>query len=510
MKRLLIKFLSLIFIVNISCDSLELEPVNSTSPDIFYTNPANLKAGLYGIYDALQLDGVFGNQILLEGMSDNCIAPNNFAPDVAAYASGEKVTVSLEFELMYQHPYVLIQRANLLLDNADGISGITDTDLIIIKAEARALRAIAYMRLAYLFGDVPLLETFADRDEVLQTGRTDRNTVIEFVLDEFESASAILNNSPVTDGRLTKQAVLGLRAKVMLYEARMGNQTWADALTAINLAITQAGNGGHGLVDTDNPSSDYQSLFTEVNEGNSEYIFSVRNNSSDLGLGTWGIYSWESGVLTLYVHQNLADAYGYADGSDYFPTDDMYVGRDPRLSTNIMHRGLTFDGETYDGTDGGGFVGGNAIGTATNLFIYKFSTTDFSSTKNIEGVLDMPVLRYADLLLMQAEALNETGADGHTALNLVRNRAGLPDLSGLSQSALRDEIIHERRVELALEGQRWFDLITLGIANDVINSIVEERNDIIRGFTPNRSELLPIPQKERGLNPNLTQNPGYD
>ena len=68
-------------------------------------------------------------------------------------------------------------------------------------------------------------------------------------------------------------------------------------------------------------------------------------------------YSWQAGKLRLYIHQNLADAYGYADGTAYLPTDDTYVGRDPRLSTNIMHEGLTFNGVTYDGTDGGGFVG---------------------------------------------------------------------------------------------------------------------------------------------------------
>ena len=210
----------------------------------------------------------------------------------------------------------------------------------------------------------------------------------------------------------------------------------------------------------------------------------------------------------MYIHQNLADAYGYADGSDYNPIDNTYISRDPRLSANIMHEGLIFNDLTYDGTDNGGFVGGNSLGTVTNLFFYKFVTTDYSSDFN-EGELDIPLLRYADLLLMQSEALNETGADGYTPLNLVRDRAGLPPLSGLSQDEFRDKVILERRLELALEGQRWFDLITLGIAEKVINGIEEERDDIVREFIPGRSELLPIPQKEIGLNPNLIQNPGY-
>ncbi len=508
MKELIKICLLLVFIINISCeDGLDLEPLNSTTPGIFYTTPANLESGLYGIYDALQLEGMFGNQVLLEGMSDNCIADVNFAPDLGPYANGDSFDSATEFKLLYLDAYTLIQRANLLLDFADGIDGITSTDLATIKAEAKALRAIAYMRLVYFFGDIPFIDTFASREEVLQLSRTSRSTVISFVLSEFESAAAVLNYT-AADGRLTKQAVLGLHAKVMLFEARMGNETWANASTAINAAVNAANTGGHGLIDTNNPLNDYQSLFTEANEGNSEFIFSVRNSSTDAAESFLENYSWSAGRLRLYIHQNLADAYGYTDGTAYVATDDTYVGRDPRLSTNIMHEGLTFDGKTYDGTDGGGFVGGNSFSTATNLFMYKFNTTDFSSNFN-EGTLDIPVLRYADLLLMQAEVLNETGGDGYTALNSVRDRAGLPALAGLSQSDLRDEIIQERRLELALEGQRWFDLITLGLADSVINAIVEENATVKRAFTVGRSELLPIPQSEIGLNPNLTQNQGY-
>jgi hypothetical protein len=508
MKKLIIYFLSLVMLIVTSCETLDLEPQNSTTEESFYTNAANLNTGLYGIYDALQLRGICGIPEF-EGMADNCISDNSFLPDISAYAAGEQIYATKTVVRMYRDNYVLIQRANLLLDKIDGIDGVTDTDREIIRAEAKALRAFSYMRLAYLFGGVPLLKTFTDRQTTLEVSRTDRNTIIAFVLDELADAASVIDNSPVTDGRLTKQAVLGLRAKVMLYEARIGNQSWADAATAINLAVSEADKGGNGLVDTDNPASDYQSLFMEVNEGNSEFIFSVKNSSTDAAFSYKEDYSWQAGHQYLYIHQNLADAYGYADGSEYTPSDDTYEGRDPRLSANIMHRGLTFNGLTYDGTDTSGFVGGNSLGTVTNLFFYKFISTDYSSDYN-EGELDVPLLRYADLLLMQAEALNETGGDGYTALNMVRDRAGLPALSGLSKDALRDAIIRERRLELALEGQRWFDLITLDIANDVINAIEEESSNIIRAFTPGRSELLPIPQTEISLNSNLTQNPGYE
>ncbi|MEO0555965.1 MAG: RagB/SusD family nutrient uptake outer membrane protein [Bacteroidota bacterium] len=511
MKKIIIIVSLIILLANISCDDeLELEPVNSTTAEDFYTNANNLRSGLYGIYSALQNRGI-ASFSRLEGMSDNCISDGTFIPDIAAYATGESF-VSGQFrsvELFYSDNYVLIQRANLLLDNIDGIPAISDEEREGIRAEARALRSYSYMNLVYLFGDVPLLSTFTERDAILSVSRTPRNEVIQFVLDEFEATAGVLANTPATDGRLSKQAVLGLRARAMLYEARLGNQSWVNALSAVNTALTEANNGGSMLIDTDSPDLDYQSLFNETNEGNAEFIFSIRNNSTDLGENYLNNYSWQAGALFTYVHQNLADAYSYADGTEYSPTDDTYIDRDPRLSANVMHEGLSFGGATYDGTDNGGFVGANSIGTATNLFQHKFVTTDFSTTWN-EGTLDLPVLRYADLLLMQAEALNETGGDSYPQLNAVRDRAGLPALSGLSQDELRDAIILERRLEFAFEGLRWFDLITLGIAENSINGIQEERADIIRGFTTGRNELLPFPQSEIELNANLSPNPGYN
>lgn len=506
------KLMLLMLFISISCnDKLELTPENSIPSDAFYSNADNLRAGLFGIYDALQERGVVTLPIL-EGMSDNVITSTVFAPDIAAYAAGQSFVAgdNRSVEYMYGSNYRLIQRANLLLDNIDGVPAITNDERELIRAETKTLRSYAYMNLTYLFGDVPLITSFSEINEILNVSRNPKSGVITFILKELEEAANELSTSPAVDGRLTKQAALGLRARVMIYEARLGNVTWAQALSAVNSAITAANDGGNGLINTGNPSADYQSIFTESNEGNEEFIFSVKNDAIDLGSDNMmDRYSWQAGLLLSYIHQNLADAYPYADGTAYEPIDNTFVGRDPRLSANIMHEGLTFRGVTYDGTDAGGFVSANSVGTATNLFNYKFITTDYSSTWN-EGSLDIPILRYADLLLMQAEALNETGGDAYPPLNAVRNRSGLPSLSGFTQSDLRDAIILERRLELALEGLRWFDLITLGIAEQTINNIQEERADIIRDFVVGRNELLPIPQSELDLNPNLApQNQGY-
>jgi len=128
--------------------------------------------------------------------------------------------------------------------------------------------------------------------------------------------------------------------------------------------------------------------------------------------------------------------------------------------------------------------------------------------------LNFPVLRYADVLLMKAEALNETGktaeaqllaTDDNATLNKVRVRAGLLNVTSLDQAALREKILHERRIELAFEGQRWFDLIRVNNGQYGIDFL----HSIGKSNMSSKYLLFPVPQKERDANPNLTQNTGY-
>jgi hypothetical protein len=121
--------------------------------------------------------------------------------------------------------------------------------------------------------------------------------------------------------------------------------------------------------------------------------------------------------------------------------------------------------------------------------------------------MNFPVLRYADVLLMKAEALNELGktVEAQTPLNEVRNRAGLSNITGLSKDAFRETVLHERRMELAFEGQRWFDLVRVNNGQYAIDFL----HSIGKSNMSQKYLLFPIPQKERDANPNLTQNPGY-
>ncbi len=151
----------------------------------------------------------------------------------------------------------------------------------------------------------------------------------------------------------------------------------------------------------------------------------------------------------------------------------------------------------------------------------SYSTTGYNlrkflvpkSIKSNNSPLNFPVLRYADILLMKAEALNELGkttdaqlpaSNANATLNKVRARAGLTDVTGLNQSDLRAKILHERRMELAFEGQRWFDLVRINNGQYGIDYL----HSIGKSNMSSKFLLLPIPQKERDANPNLTQKFG--
>jgi len=183
---------------------------------------------------------------------------------------------------------------------------------------------------------------------------------------------------------------------------------------------------------------------------------------------------------------------------------DAYEAGDLRKDVTVFYEG----GPKFDGLD----------------YKKSFSTTGYNLRKFVvplsvsstydNSPLNFPVLRYADILLMKAEALNELGktsdaqllaTDANATLNKVRVRAGLLNLTGLDQTTLRDKILHERRMELAFEGQRWYDLIRVNGGQYGINFL----HSIGKSNMSTKYLLFPVPQKERDANPNLTQNTGY-
>lgn len=511
---------ALFFLVFTACeeDYLEKLPEDSLSPEAFYNNPANFSTALYGIYDAMQSRYLFGNLPETDAITDNSLFTQFTAVvDFINFSKGVPSANSNGlFANYYLYPYQVIQRANALLDKINLPGSLTAVEKATIEAEARALRALAYMRLAYLYGDVPLVTTALERSEALNVKRTPKSEVIAFILSEFQAAATALGTKPYNNeaGRLTKQAVLGLRAKVLIYEARMGKGNWNDARTAISEAMTVAQSAGAKLFtsgDGSNAQENYDALFWEKNEDNAEVLFALNFNATDLGYSISQYYAVAGGNLSMSIHNNFVKDFYTTDGlpitdpKSIYNATQPYDNRDPRLKAIVA-----VPGEMYStGTAMAAFKGKATKGVLETDFALRKLTTLGGAIPLNKGEVDAIILRYADILLLFAEAENEVNGPttaAYNAINQIRTRVKMPAVTpGLSKEAFRAEVLHERRIELAFEGQRWFDLITLGIADKTINGIGE----LGRAFVPNKQELFPIPQSELALNPNMTQNPGY-
>lgn len=542
-----------------ACKSdLEPEAPDFLPGEKFYANPDNYISGLNGVYDALQAGGMFGTaQLTLDALSDNSVTVNAQKADILNFENGSLTdNATSDIPTLFLAPYVLIQRASTLLYylNKNGRKTIPQATFDDIKAEARVLRAIAYQRLVYLFGDVPLY-----KDGIIDAGiaktikRTPRNEVIDYILTELSDAATVLKTTPFggVKGRVTKQVALSYYAQTMVYEARMGNRSWTDALTAVKDAKSVADGANQGLV-TSAPAGSisagltyikedgkaYNAVFSEANKGNKELIFYVRYDVSlDKGPNISNDYSIAGGKLFFSAHAGLAkDFYTKAGlpitdpASGYDPSQPLFINRadwDPRLVANLVVPGSSYVKGANSVSTYNTFVDGKLQFPSVYLSTYfcprKFTTCLAKVDVNTGsiGSLDIPAFRYAELLLLLAEAENQVNGPttvAYNAMKEIRDRVGMANVAlGLDKVAFNKEVIHERRVEFAFEGRRWFDLVTLGIADNVINHMPSEKGTEFeapgegwRKFVPGKSELLPIPKIETDRNKNLLpNNPGY-
>jgi hypothetical protein len=347
--------------------------------------------------------------------------------------------------------------------------------------EAKFLRAYSYFRLVRAFGDVPLrLHVPADASQY-NIPRTPKAQVWAAIEQDLTDAAAGLPTSytGADIGRATKGAALGLHAKVSMYLAK-----WSDVKSYTEQVMAL----GYSLF------SNYEQMFRVANENCSESIFEIQcalipGNSA----ASNSQYSQVQGVR------------GVTGGGWGFnvPTTDLvseFEAGDPRLNATIIFRGTTT-------------AEGDAIPTTVPNPMYNYkSYVPFSmyvSGFNEGCQQNVRVLRYADILLMNAEANNELGntSPALASLELVRARARagnnsiLPAVTTTNQAALRTAIWHERRVELAMEFDRYFDVIRQGRAATVFGP---------KGWKANKNEVWPIPQSEIDLSAGtLTQNQGY-
>ncbi|HVU57837.1 MAG TPA: RagB/SusD family nutrient uptake outer membrane protein [Puia sp.] len=526
MNKLFLACISIVLLAGCSKHVLDTQPNNSYTEDTYWTSDKNALAYLSGCYQALMFNGVYGYATPLweetatpnaydYGNSDGFSLIALGTQNATNTTTGNIVTGIISSR--WTDAYGGVGRCNTLLANIDKVP-VLDTALRArMKAETKFLRALFYTLLETYYGDVPLILDEPDLAGQANLSRTPRLQVVAQILKDLNEAAPELpaKYSGSDIGRATKGAALGLMARVLLFEASPLNNSsgdvskWAQAAAAAQ-AVMNLSDAGYGLFPN------YRSLFLPANENKQETVFDVQYSLVSPGLGN-SFDLIDRSYNTNAPLLDLVNAYQCTDGlpidqSPLYDAAHPYANRDPRMSMTIVYPGARYLG---------------AVTTANSPFqftgygVKKYSIYDSVASTNLinqagKSETNYMVIRYADILLMYAEAQNEaTGPDAsvYDAVKQVRLRAGMPELpAGLTQAQMRDAIHLERRVEFACEGFYYNDIRRWKTAEQVMNATIYNSQGqpiVQRSFDANRDYWWPVPQPQRDLDPNLSQNINY-
>jgi len=492
MKKVSINiFLMLALLVPVvSCDDyVDKGPEYTLDADNFFKSADDYNRALTAAYDPLQTS--YLSLWIGEIASDNAIAGGESVTDTDGLHQIDAMThggVNTELRNIWQWMYTGITRANYIFEFKDNLE-FNGKDKIL--AQAAFLRAYYYFELVKFFGDVPLV---VDRrltiGAVSGLERTPKADVYAQIEADLKFAAAALDWDAAQKGRITKGAALSMLGKVYLYQNKFD-----DAAATLDQVINK---GQYELYN------DVSTLFLVANENSKEAVFDIQY----VGI--------EGGSYSCFVclEGNAAPGFDgirgyegpiYGDGNSYnLPTQDLvdeFEANDPRLKASVLDIEKFKKSQADPSSVSYVIGGGGHTGYYNNKYIKRANELGAPDT-DLTSPLNTKVIRYADVLLMAAEAHNRKSSpnDGQarTYLNAVRDRVSLPHVNA-SGSALTDAIYHERRVELAGEGHRFFDLVRTGKAGDQI-----------AGFKAGKNEVFPIPQAEIDLaGAGWSQNPGY-
>lgn len=483
-------------------NDVDVTDPNAPSNGTFWQSASDAQAGVTATYNALLQIGTFQRwqAFAYDMRADIGTTATSPWAELAAF-SRFQFPSGYDFEInreLWDHAYVLVSRANQVIANVPAIQmEVPQRDRL--TAEAKFLRGLAYFRLVTLYGsNIPLIT--AQLNVTDRPASSDTATVFALIEKDFADAAAVLPKQSMAQsgGRATAGAAQGMLGKTLLQRRQ-----WAQASAA--LAPIIAGQyGSYQLV------SDYATLFRREGNNGPESLFEVQMGNVDL---------CGQGICGLNIPKMAgACGPGYCDGRptrwylQQLQQERTATGQpDPRLEATIFY----YKGDTtrvYNRTwaewrqrDPGNYT------DTTRIYWKKYGEYYTGSNDQLwEAQINYKVLRYADVLLMQAEALNEQGqpANALPLVNQVRQRAGLRALAaGLSQAQMRSAILNERLLEFGLEGQRWLDLGRHNLFADI--AALRARDPDFNTFEPGKSHLLPITQRERNLNPNVRQNPGW-
>ena len=493
--------LALLFSVSCSDNFLDTEPVGKASVEQFYETDEDANQAIIAVYDVLQwinardwdshymVKTLPGDLVNAGGANDSDQPPyqrlNNFT------FSSENDAISATYSGLYYGIY----RTNMVIHNTEPETELRER----IIAEAKFFRAYFYFELVTMFGDVPLNLKALSPSEYSQprTPAADVYTQIEEDLSDAISGLPFKSAYDARDKfRPSKGTARALLGKAHLYqeEYNSAHQEFAEVISS----------GEFSLV----PEEDYMQIFRKEQEFGEESLLEI---SYTTGEGNnWGNFQWAgSRAMDNNIHWQLAGPRNLSDGGNsgmvagwgfLYPTEesfDAYAAADTvRRHANVwsqaeieaMGGSVSEDQYQYEGY----------LRVKYGTFLSETSSTD-GDIAGLNFGTNIRLIRYADVLLMAAEAYLQDGQPGNalTEFNKVRRRAGMPELNSLTM----DDIVHERKVELAFEGHRYMDLVRWERA-------AEELGD--RGFQSNKHELFPIPADEMRSNDQInSNNPGY-
>lgn len=522
MKKIIYSLLFAALFSACSTDFLDRNPLDKPSNEAFWRTEKDAMAAATGCYNGwFSMDEV----IYADCASDNAYNPFTWE-GWAVQAAGTATPTDPGYSYM---GYGNMVRYNNFLENIHRPEMNEDLRKR-LTAEVRFLRAWDYFQKVTHYGDVPLVTSVLEIKNA-NLPRTEKAKVVEFILNELKEIAPQLPESYSGSdvGRITRGAALTLKARLELFEHQ-----YDDCMATCSEVMGL----GYELFP------DYKGLFKIANENNSEVILDVQYVESLYGNWVLGVLPPASvgGWCSINPTQSLVDAFECEDGktieeSEVYDPKEPYLHRDPRLAVTVLAPGNLYEGKRYDPIDvkdpNGDYYA--PYGRSKTGYLVRKYVDDLSDYADMwDCGMNAIVMRYAEVLLMYAECkieLNQIDNSVYDILDDIRTRAKMPVVDRTrytGQEKLRELLRRERRVELAMEGLRWFDICRWKIGEQVLNgkvygcllgtvdpvtgalSLTNERIFVEnRKFDSAKHYLWPIPQTVIDATPAIVQNPHY-
>ncbi|QNF34806.1 RagB/SusD family nutrient uptake outer membrane protein [Adhaeribacter swui] len=511
MKKISLSLVVAFLFLN-SCNNLDLVPLDKLTADNFYKTRSEFDGAIFAAYSSIQDFWGTSTETLGENgeywkisvvTSDDVVADQEAGTDDISRDADNLIIRSSDkpFAAVYTQIYEGILRANLVIENLNNPNTLSDDEKKLLDGEAKFLRAFFHFEAMKLWGTPPLaMKVPRDLNNLALPNATQEQLYTQILADLSDAYNALpVSWDDANKGRATKYAAQAYIGKVNVWK-----KDWTTAITAFEDVIA---NGSFALINTGNPVKDLEDVFAYNNENNQEAIFEVQYGGPFSDDNVWVFDDTHSEAFKASQGTTRSwywDAGNGAPGGKlgwWAPSTELvnsFEPNDARLSVYVYKAGDTYYTTTF-----------TPVPYNPEWSVTGFTMKKYGGARNMVPADNSPnqqanfnnerLYRFAELKLLYAEALIAQGrtADATQQINDIRNRAGLPTLT--AGVDLTEALRHEKRVELAFEPHRWFDIVRWGIGPQVFGNKWQERYNV-----------YPFPQTEIDrTGGTLKQNPGY-